>query len=373
MICRAVSCEEQKGRSVSHRKKKKPFSGRSAEELVHLFAQAETGDEAAYHLFSSEIAARLRARALTDTFAEEVFHLLPEEAMHPFVWACERLAAQEEVRIGEAPGYLQLFIIPLHGEIHAMEDAFRDGSLLTEVARFLRPTGYATERSSVLLKPDLFPVTALSLLNPIRIRDLLMDAAAPLTDQNGSGAVRRLLREAEGISVNAEEAFGPKFDATVLGVRFLIGARVSELEGLPDGLLADPEEDEGAAEIREDAWDDRTYALLGEDPGFMIDPPVSWGEARTELLTCAVRQAAELALLAEGVEVLFSACKDLTSRTALHGEELEIQILYRGRRLTEIRLHFDLIGPDMTDLLDLIELEYPPERSDADLTPQTLH
>ena len=248
---------------MSRRRKKKAFKGRSAEDLTHLFFQGEAGDEAAYHLFTSEIAARLRARALTDPFVEEVFGLLPEEAAHPFAWDCERIAAQEEVRLGDVPGYLQLFVIPVHGDVHAMEEAFRDGSLLTEVARSLRPAGYATERSSVILKPDLIPVPGLSLLNPVRIRDLLMDASAPLADQKGSGAVRRLLREAEEISVSAAETFGPDFDGAVLGVRFLIGGRVSELDGLPDGLLADPEEDEGAAEIREDAWDDRMEALLG--------------------------------------------------------------------------------------------------------------
>jgi len=54
----------------------------------------------------------------------------------------------------------------------------------------------------------------------------------------------------------------------------------------------------------------------------LIDPPVSWKAARTEILACAVRQAAELALLAEGVEDLFSAYQHVTSRTALLKEEL---------------------------------------------------
>jgi hypothetical protein len=363
----------RKGEDVSRRRKKKAFKGRSAEELVHLFTQGEAGDEAAYLLFTSEIAARLRARALTDPFVEEVFDLLPEEAMHPFAWACERIAAQEEVRLGDVPGYLQLFVIPLHGAIDAMEEAFRDGTLLTDVARALRPTGYVTERSSVILKPDLIPVTSLCLVNPIRIRDLLMDAAAPLADQNGSGAVRRLLREAEEISVSAAEALGDDFDGTVLGVRFLIGARVSELDGLPDALLVDLEEDERAAEIREDAWIDRMEELIGEGESFTIDRPVSWGEARIELLTSAVRQGAQVALLAEGVNDLFSARRDITSKTALLEEELEMRLLYRGRRLTEIRLDFDLIGPDLTDLLNLLELEYPPEQGDVHTSPQTLH
>jgi hypothetical protein len=54
-------------------------------------------------------------------------------------------------------------------------------------------------------------------------------------------------------------------------------------------------------------------------------------------------------------------------------EELEMRLLYRGRRLTEIRLDFDLIGPDLTDLLNLLELEYPPEQGDVHTSPQTLH
>lgn len=358
---------------MSRRKKRSPFSGCSAEELADLFLRGHDGDEAAHLLFASELSARLRARALTDPFAEEVFRHLPEEALHPFVWTCERLAAQEEVRIGSEPGVLQLFVVPVHGDLGEMEGAFRDGSLLTEVARSLRPTGYATAKSNVILKRDLIPATALCLVSPPRIRDLLMDAAAPLADQNGSGAVRRLCREAEEMSPNAEGAPGPELGATPFGVRFLIGVRASELDGLPDGLLPDPEEDETAEAAREEAWYDRMGALIGEEGGFVIEPPAPWGEARIELLSCAVRQGAELALIAEGVTDLAAGFREIRSRTVPHEGELEVRLLYRGRRLTELRLDFDLIGPDMDELLDLLELEYPPEEGGADPAPATVH
>lgn len=294
---------------------------------------------------------------------------LPTEEHHPFLQDCEELAASDHGRFSGAAGedaLLQLFVIPVHGEISAVEAAVRDPELLDGLARSLRLTGYATEESNVLVRPDLFPVQTLALLGPAGIRDLLVDGGSVLARRPGTGATGRLLAEIRAL-VGDREGAGP--EELLYAVRFLVGVRASVDRGdLTDGLLADPEETEEALLDRIERWRDRTEALVEPFGAVTIDPPTPWGEARVELLTCALRQLADLALGAEGYDPARSPYPELCSRIELLPDGLQVELIRDGRVLTGTVMGLELIGPALEGLLDAIADEYPvlePEHAPA--------
>lgn len=361
---------------MGKRKKKKSYRGRSVAELVDLIVLSERGDaegDAAYFEVRREIAARIQARALGEAFAAEVFNLLPSEFGPEFYKMCEQIAAQSDVKIGDAPGHLQLFAIPVHGPLDEMEEAFWGGELLSEVTNALRLTGYAAERSNVVVMADLIPLRALSLLSPPRIRDVLLDVSASFSEHNASGAVRRLYHDATEMGLEDDEGADEELNETMFGVRFLIGARVCGLEGPKDELFPDPDAPEALSEAREEAWDMRMIDLLGADSAVIIESPVCWEEARVELLTCVVRQAAEVALSVEGVEDLIAGFENVTSRVVGFEDGIEVQLLYRGRRLCEVPFDYGLTGFDLTDFLFLLDAEFPTHPDEETAVSPTLH
>jgi len=215
----------------------------------------------------------------------------------------------------------------------------------------------------VLVRPDLFPVQTLALLGPDRIRDLLLDGGSVLAGAKGTGATGHLLGEIQGLIGDQE---GPGPEELLYAVRFLVGVRVSVDRGdLADGLLPDPEEPEGDLFDRAERWRDRTEALLERFGAVSCEPPTPWEGARVELLTCALRQLADLALEAEGLDLTRTPYPALSSRVDLLPDGLQVELIRDRRVLTGTVMGLELIGPALEDLLEAIVGEYPAPETDA--------
>lgn len=285
---------------------------------------------------------------------------LPEEEHYPFLQDCEELAASDHGHFSGVSGedaLLQLFVIPIHGEISEIQMAIRDSQFLDGLARSLRLTGYATEESNVLLRPEPFPVQTLALLGPSGLRDLLVDGGSILAGNPGTGTTARLLSEIRDLIGDREKAMP---DELRYVVRFLVGVRASVDRGdLADGLLPDPGEPEEALLNRIERWRDRTETLVEPFGAVMIEPPTPWGEARVELLTCALRQLTDLALGAEGYDPARAPYPELHSRIEMLPDGLQVELIRDGRVLTGTVMGTELIGPALEELLEAISDEYP--------------
>jgi hypothetical protein len=336
----------------------------SPEELASLWEVA-CGDgpdaEEANLLFEEALRALLREGGLDRPLLSGILAGLPPDQHHPFLHLCEELAAEEtgrSLREADPPSLFQLFVIPVHGDLAHVEAALSDSDLLTGLARALRRTGYAIPDSNVFVRPELFPVQTLALLGPDRIRDLLLDGVAVLGRKPETGATLQLLREASDL-VGAPRQAGP--EEVTFGVRFLVGTRMSLDRGdLADGLLPDPDETEEELLDRVEGWRDETEGLLAGFGAVTFEPPTPWGEARVELLTCALRQLADLALDAEGLDLIGSPYPEIGSHLQLTPDDLVVELFRDGRPLTGMTLSGALIGPALGDLIEAISEEFPP-------------
>jgi hypothetical protein len=357
---------------VANRQIAKKYKGLTPFELARLRGVV-TGDgpdaEEADLLLDAALRSLLDAVRLDRDLLTAILDHLPTDEHHPFLQHCEELAASDHGRFTGASGedaLLQLFLIPVHGEISDVEAAVRDPDLLGGLARSLRLTGYATGETNVLVRPDIFPVQTLALLGPAKIRGLLLDGGSVLARGSGTGATGRLLTEIRAL-VGEREGTGP--EELLYAVRFLVGVRASVDRGdLADGLLPDPEETEEEILDRVQRWRDRAEALLERFGAVTIEPPTPWGEARVELLTCALRQLADLALGAEGYDPARTPYPELRSRIELLPDWLQVELIRDGRVLTGTVMGLELIGPALEGLLDAIADEYPvlePERAPA--------
>lgn len=356
---------------MAKRKKKPPYRGRSPAELAELFnrslEEGARGDEAD-ELFVDEVSARLRARALGPEVLEAALAQIPPNARAEFFHSCEVLAAEEDFGLAEDPDYLQLLVIPVYGPVDEIAETFEDRDVLLGLSSSVGLAGYAAPGSYVALCPWPMPAVALGLLDPTRIRDLLLDISAQLSGAQGSGAVRRLEREVHGMVADLRDP-----DEIVLGVRFLIGARVSGPDELGDGLFPDLEEPDDAFIAREMAWDTCMTDLLGPESPMIVEPPVSWDEARAEILICGLRQGVYLALATEGVASISGAADEITSEIMLDPEALHIRLLFRGRELSEVTIDLDLVGPVLDQLVETIEFAYPLNEEEQESLPVTIH
>jgi hypothetical protein len=336
----------------------------SPEELASLWEVAN-GDgpdaEEADLLFEEAVRSLIRDRALDRPLLSGLLARLPPDQHHPLLHLCEELAAEEtgwSPRMGDPHSLFQLFIIPVHGDLADVAAALDDPELLDGLARALRRTGYAIPDSNVFVRPDLFPVQALALLGPDRIRDLLLDGVAVLGRKPETGATLQLLQEAADL-IGPPRQSGP--EEVTFGVRFLIGTRMSLDRGdLADGLLPDPEETEEELLDRVESWRDESEGLLAGFGAITFEPPTPWGEARVELLTCALRQLADLALEAEGVDLIGSPYPEISSHLQLTPEDLVVELFRDGSPLTGITMSGALIGPALGDLIEAISEEFPP-------------
>lgn len=349
----------------------------SLKELASLWELAN-GDgpdaEEADLLFEEAVRSLIRNRALDRPLLSGLLARLHPDQHHPLLHLCEELAADEmgrSVRKGDPPSLFQLFIIPVHGDLADVEEALGDPGLLDGLARSLRRTGYAAPDSSVIVRPELFPVQTLALLGPNRIRDLLLDGAAALGRKPETGATRKLLQEAEGL-IGAPRQTGP--EEIIFGVRFLVGTRMSLDRGdLADGLLPDPEETEEEFFDRMESWREEAEGLLAGFGELTLEPPTPWGVARVELLTCALRQLAILALEAEGVDLITPPYPDVGSHLHLTPDDLVVELFRDGRPLTGISLSGTLIGPALGDLIEAISEEFPPTLEEPEACRVTVH
>lgn len=346
--------------------------GPTPQELARLWEVAVEGGpdaEEADLLLDTALRSLLDTDRLDHDLLTAILDHLPTDEHHPFLQDCEELAASDHGRFSGASGedaLLQLFVIPVHGEIAEVEAAVRDPELMDGIACSLRLTGYAATESNVLVRPDLFPVQTLALLGPAGIRELLLDGGSVLAGRPGTGATGRLLGEICAL-VGDREGAGP--EELLYAVRFLVGVRASVDRGdLADGLRPDPEEPEEALLDRNERWRDRVEALVEPFGAVTIEPPTPWGEARVELLTCALRQLADLALGAEGYDPARSPYPELQSRIELLLDGLQVELIRDGRVLTGTVMGLELIGPALEGVLDAIADEYPvlePERAPA--------
>jgi hypothetical protein len=351
------------GGIVAKRRFAKKDRGPTPQELARLWEVAVEGGpdaEEADLLLDAALRSLLDTDRLDRDLLTAILDHLPIDEHHPFLQDCEELAASDHGRFSGASGedaLLQLFLIPVHGEISEVEAAVRDPELLDGIARSLRLTGYAVTESNVLVRPDLFPVQTLALLGPAGIRDLLIDGGSVLARGPGTGVTGRLLGEIRAL-VGDREGAGP--EELLYAVRFLVGVRASVDRGdLADGLMPDPEEPEEAYLDRVERWRDRTEALLERFGAVTIEPPTPWGEARVELLTCALRQLVDLALGAEGYDPARTPYPELRSRIELLPDGLQVELVRDGRVLTGTVMGLELIGPALEGLLDAIAEEYP--------------
>lgn len=336
----------------------------SPEELAALWEVAiGVGPDAeeADLLFEEAVRSLIRDRALDRPLLSGLLASLPPDQHHPVLHLCEELAADEtgrSLRKGYPSSLFQLFVIPVHGDLADVEAALDDPELLDGLARALRRTGYAIADSNVFVRPELFPVQALALLGPDRIRDLLLDGVAVLGRKPETGATRLLFREAADL-IGPPRNAGP--EEVTFGVRFLVGTRMSLDRGdLADGLLPDPVETEDDLLDRVESWRDETEGLLAGFGAVTFEPPTPWGEARVELLTCALRQLADLALEAEGVDLIGSPYPEIGSHLQITPEDLVVELFHDGRPLTGITMSGALIGPALGDLIEVISEEFPP-------------
>lgn len=336
----------------------------SPAELASLWEVA-IGDgpdaEEADLLFEEAVRSLILDRGLDLPLMSEILANLPADQHHPVLHLCEELAAEDtgrSLREGDPLSLFQLFIIPVHGALTDMEAALDDRDLLDGLARALRRTGYAIPESNVFVRPDLFPVQALALLGPDRIRDLLLDGVSVLGRKPETGATVKLIQEAADL-IDAPQKTGP--GEITFGVRFLVGARMSLDRGdLADGLLPDPDEAEEELLDRVESWRDETEGLAARFGAVTFEPPTPWGEARVELLTCALRQLADLALEAEGLDLIGSPYPEISSHLRLTPEDLVVELFRDGRPLTGIAMSGALIGPALEDLIGAISEEFPP-------------
>ena len=333
------------------------------QELARLWGVAIEGGpdaEEAGLLLDAALRSLLDRDQLDRELLTAILDHLPTDEHHPFLQDCEELAASDHGRFSGASGedaLLQLFLIPIHGEVSDVEAAVRDPEFLDGLARSLRLTGYAAEESNVLVRPDLFPVQTLALLGPAGIRDLLTDGGSVLARGPGTGATGRLLSEIRALVGDPETA---GLNEQIYVVRFLVGVRASVDRGdLADGLLPNPEEPEEAFLDRFHRWEDRTDGLLDRFGVVMVEPPTPWGEARVDLLICALRQLAILALETEGYDTTRAPHPELCSRIELLPDGLQVELFRDGRVLTGTVMGLELIGPALEGLLDAIACAYP--------------
>ena len=351
--------------------------GPTPQELALLWEVAVEGGpdaEEADLLLDAALQSLLDARQLDHGFLTTILDHLPAEEHHPFLQDCEELAASCHGRFPGASGedaLLQLFLIPVHGEVSEMEAAILDPALLDGIASSLRLTGYVAPESGVLVRPELFPVQTLALLGPAGIRDLLVDGGSVLARRPGTGATSRLLAEIRTL-VGGREGSGR--EELLYAVRFLVGVRASvDRGGLSDGLRPDPREPEEALSDRIERWQDRAEVLLERFGAVTIEPPIPWGEARVELLTCALRQLADLTLGAEGYDPDRTPHPELRSRIKFLQDGLQVELIRDGRVLTGTVMGVEMIGPTLEELLDAIAEEYPVLEQDIAPTRVLVH
>lgn len=335
------------------------FEERSAADLAGLLRRAKGGDLTVGRVLTGEISDRLRARTLGPDFANEMSLELDEDEFRAFWGVCETLASRETIRIGGRPGTVQLFVIPVHGAVDEVERALKEPTLMRDLVNVFFETGYAFEGDAVVLSEDLIPRSALGLLNPPYIRDLLVDVAAPLFRTEGTGAVRDLIRAAAAHEEGVRLSEGPVLDGRTYTVRFLVGIHAFEEE---DGPVP-PESDEDVQKRLND-WFDRTTDLFG--PGhFVIESPVGWEQARSQILSCEARLWSVLAVNTEPHEEPDEVYRDLRCRIRTLETELEVQVLLRGKEAVRFRLPYLEAGPDIAGLIeDLYDL-FPAYRGEA--------
>lgn len=341
----------------------------TAAELAALWMMAQGDDtdaEEADLLFEAAIRSEIDADQLDREGLSAILDHLPSDEHYAFLQACEEMSAQEYGRFSGARGedaFLQIFAIPVHGAIPDVEAAIKDPAVLDGIAQSLRMTGYVAKESNVLVFPELFPVQTLALMGPAWLHNLLLDGAEILGRKRGTNATVRLLSDARDLLAN-KDAVGE--DEILFAVRFLIGVRISMDEGdLADGLAPDLEETDQMFFDRLEQWRDRSDELLAGHGAVTFEPPVPWGEARVALLTCALRQLADLALEAEGLDLTRIPYPDLTARVAFLPDALEVELIRSGRLLMATAISQELIGPALDDLLEAIDEEFPLEEEDA--------
>ena len=138
-------------------------------------------------------------------------------------------------------------------------------------------------------------------------------------------------------------------DNTEAGVRFLLGARLVQLQELDEADF-NPEEDAGLRNQNLNAWDRRMNELLGSDAKFFIHSPLDWYDVRTGSLVCMTKQALEIAMDAKG-PIDRSSLKIFVYAD---DDNIQIKAHIDSKFLTNILIPKEIIGPAMDSFFEVI-------------------
>jgi hypothetical protein len=342
---------------MSRKKKIKDIPGNDRVARLWMKAQDFEKEDAQID-FEDAIHALLDSGKMTQARIDAIAGRVSPEDILDFIQDVERAASMRPLHFEDGvQAFSQLFIIPLFGDLDAIERETSRQEILDALARGLRETGYSRQKSNVIVHPGLLALTELASIDILDVHEVSKESICLLSGTS-SGTPRM-----KAIADRAAAQTSPR-GAVTAGTRFLIGARLAILdEDIGDGLLQEEDDDVKALEkqyLREKAW----YAMVEELPDLdyhiAIQPPVPWSEARSTLLFLHTWQTVTLALSSEGLGPEDLKEGDLSVGVVFAQDALEIDVYRHDRKVVRVSLPNEVVGNALKDFIDLVEAQIGP-------------
>jgi hypothetical protein len=294
-----------------------------------------------------------------------VDRLHPADAL-PFMAVVDGVASVARVMIeseeGEEEWELEVFGIPVSGELASISDLEKNPEKLAAIAAAVRETGWSMERSLVKLHPQMIGPAAFAHMEAPMLRQLARESLACMIDGATGAPVMAELGKAFSGSQPHEEALH-------FGVRFLVGHRFVSAEGAdPDGLSPEVERDAGMRRITASyaAWHDRMNEIFKDDPRILVDAPVMWPKMHAAVMLVTFDQALGLALAKDGDAPEAIDASGLRTIMTQGKDELRIEVRRGRETILDYAMSNAIVGRALEDFFHGVAKRMPAEFADPE-------
>lgn len=291
--------------------------------------------------------------------------LHPEDVL-PFMKVIDGVASVARVMIeseaGEEEWELEVFGIPVSGEIASMSALGKNPEKLGAIAAAVRETGWSMERSLVKLHPQMISLNAFAILYPQNLRKLARESLSCMIDGASNAPIMETL-EKEVPRAHPDE------DSAGVGFMSLVGYRlVPAEEASPDGLSPEADRDAGIRRITESyaAWHEKMNEIFNDDTRILVDAPVMWPKLHAAMLLVSFDQVLADALSEDGEGPEEIDVSGLRAVVRQENDETRIEVMRGGALVFTYAMSSAVIGREMEDFFHGIAKRMPAEFGDPE-------